>query len=78
MIVDVRARLRQKQHDRIPHGFARLCPHCGCRARAYKSKTHCTYYRFHCGAPSYKQSRSLSALIVLRTDRNRMHAAGCA
>ncbi len=68
MIVDVRKRLTQSTFGNLPKPAGKICPHCGCQAKAQSSpREHgVTYFYFECGAPSYKQSRSQDAIALLR------------
>ncbi|XZE35872.1 hypothetical protein SH501x_001416 [Pirellulaceae bacterium SH501] len=74
---DPRRALRQCRFGSQPRRAARICPCCGSIARAYKSTRELTYYRFACGAPSYKQSRSITAIEQLRENPRQPHSKGC-
>lgn len=74
--MDIRRRCRHST-ARLPNRCGRICPRCGCRALAYRSKRVLTYYRFACGAPSYKQPRSIESIDVLRERKLRYHTSSC-
>ena len=44
---------------------------------AYKSKREVTFYRFACGAPPYKQSRSQAAIVDLIRFPRKRASQGC-
>lgn len=74
---DPRQALRRPRFLCQPRDKARICPTCGCIARAYKSEPEVTYYKFKCGAPAYKQSRSANAIEQLRSEPRQLHQCGC-
>lgn len=74
--MDIRQRCRHST-ARLPNRCGRICPRCGCRALAYSSTHAFTYYRFACGAESYKQPRSIEAITILRNRITRFHANPC-
>ena len=77
--MDPRAELRKTRYGRLPYRSGKLCPTCGCRAIAETTQQAWTYYRFECGAPTYKQLRTTEAIERLLAVDRKTHQAkeGC-
>jgi hypothetical protein len=69
MIADVRNQLTESRFGNLTKSAGKICPTCNCQARAKSSPREYTYFYFPCGAPGYKQSRSKTAISVLRQGR---------
>ena len=66
MIANVRERMHREAFGRVVYKSGRICPTCRCQAKANRTTQTHTYYYFECGAPSYKQPRSQTAIALLR------------